>query len=169
MLKRIGALIFLLSLVCTTEACNSGNKIKAQITVAASMNGNTTTLCVKGSGYTPSGPTKLSMIMPPYTVGGSPGPNPLVNAPFGLSTAFPDGTYQQILSLGGGGVCEVSAKQKAPDDPLIILLDETNGGVGAVAIPAGFMCGSQQMVSPPGPPTPIPPPPPFGDKSACGQ
>jgi len=167
MLKRTTALMSLVLLVSVLISCNPTNK--PTIIVQATINNGVTNLCIKGSGYTANGPLRVSMTMPTYTIGGNPGPNPVANPPFGNATATSSGGFQLITSLSGASsnVCDVFQGQTAPSEPVLLVVDETTLGTGAAGLPPGFMCGSQQTVSPPGPPTPIPPPPPFGDPSAC--
>lgn len=167
MFKRITALMGLLPLVFAFVSCNPTNK--PTIIVQATISNGTTNLCIKGSGYTSNGPLRVSMTMPPYTIGGNPGPNPLVNPPFGNATASSSGGFQQTTALGGtsAAVCGVLMGQTAPSGPVLLVVDETTLAAGAAVLPPGFMCGSQENLQPPGPPSPIPPPPPFGDPSAC--
>jgi len=167
MFKRTTALIPLMLLVCMLAACPNPSTNPA-IVVRATISGSNTTICIKGSGFTSNGTYRVSMTMPPYTVNGQAGPNPLVNPPFGNGTALSSGGFQQTLNLGGNSaVCGVLSGQNAPSQPVLLVVDQTTFTGGAAALPPGFMCGSQATLSPPGPPTPIPPPPPFGDPSAC--
>jgi hypothetical protein len=165
MFKRITVLTPFMSLVCMLVGCTNS---QPSIIVRATVNNNTTSLCVKGSGFTPNGPLRLSVTMPPYSLNGQPGPNPIANAPFGNATAQSNGGFQLTTSIGPlSAVCSVLQNQNAPSEPVLLVLDETTLTGGAAGLPPGFMCGSQQSLTPPGPPTPIPPPPPFGDPSAC--
>lgn len=147
--KTISTVVILV-ILCILTSCS--NNSKPSIVVAATMANGVSTVCVKGTGYTSNGGVRITMLMPPYTINGSAGPNPIANAPFGTYTASPSGTYQQKMNLGGSSQAVCTG---TPSQPVLFLVDQTTLGVGAAGIPPGFMCGN------------LPAPPPFGDQSAC--
>jgi|SRR5580704_1538552 hypothetical protein len=155
--------------------CTNTN-LKPSVIIAASVNGANTTICVKGSGFTPNGPIRSSLLMPDYTVNGQPGPNPIASSPFGNGTANSNGGFQQTMSLSArGALCSMHKNQIPPpewqpasSEPVLTLVDQTTLSATAAALPPGFLCGAQQRLPPPSSSShAYSPARPFGDPSAC--
>lgn len=158
-------------LLCILASCTSSPKPSLIVHGAV---GEPSTLCLDGSGFTPNGTLSVTMFMPTYTVDGQPGPNPVYNpaAPPGspAPTADSNGAYKRTWNLQNERAATVCATQpgtETPSEPVILVVDQKTLGVGAVPLPASFMCGSQEKVLGSPPSSPLPAPAPFGDSSAC--
>jgi hypothetical protein len=159
-------------LLCVLTACTSSPK--PTLIAHGALTDSVSTLCLDGSGFTPNGALTVTLFMPTYTVNGQPGPNPVYN--FGappsssLPTANSSGGYQRIFTLQNdraSTVCAIQPGTESPSQPVILVVDQTTLNIGAVPLPAAFMCGSEAKVLGSSPTTPLPAPAPFGDASAC--